>query len=103
MGEISGSFRQFALSRPVIRRATAMAFIAGPVIVFINHGDLIVSGKLTQMEWVKIGITFLVPYGVPTISSVLAVKHPPQTCRERLTPGSDQQDCGRFATLKHLG
>ena len=103
MGEISGSFRQFASSRPVVRRAAAMVFTVGPIIAFINHGDLPVSGAMTRMEWVKIGITFLMPHSVSTTSSALAVKHPPQTCRERLTPGSDQQDCGRFATLKHLG
>lgn len=76
MGEILGSFRQFASRRPVARRPAAMVFIVGPIIAFINHGDLSVSGAMARMEWVKIGITFLVPYSVSTISSVLAVKHP---------------------------
>ena len=71
MGEILGSFRQFASRRPVVRRAAAMVIIA-----FINHGDLSVSGAMARMEWVKIGITFLVPYSVSTISSVLAVNTP---------------------------
>ena len=76
MVEIPGSFWRFALSWPVVRRAAAMAVIVGPIIAFINHGDLIVSGHMTRMEWVKVAITFLVPYTVSTVSSALAIKHP---------------------------
>lgn len=76
MADLPGSFWRFALSWPVVRRAAAIAVIVGPVIAFINHGDLIVSGDTTRMEWVKIAITFLVPYTVSTVSSTLAIKHP---------------------------
>ena len=76
MTQIPGSFWRFALSWPVVRRAAAMAVIVGPVIAFINHGDLIVSGHMTRMEWVKVAITFLAPYTVSTVSSALAIRHP---------------------------
>lgn len=76
MAELPGSFWRFALSWPVVRRAAAIALIVGPVIAAINHGDLIVSGDMTRMEWMKIAITFLAPYTVSTVSSALAIRHP---------------------------
>ena len=67
---------QFAFSKPVVRRAAAMALIVGPVIAVINHGDLLVSGNMTRTEWAKVAITFLVPYTVSTVSSALAIRRP---------------------------
>ena len=76
MAELPGSFWRFATSRPVVQRAAAMALIVGPIIALINYGDMVVSGEMTRMEWIKVAITFLVPYTVSTVSSALAIRHP---------------------------
>ena len=58
----------------VLLRAFKMASIVGIVLAIINHGDHILLGTMTFINWIKIMITFLVPFCVSTISSVLAIK-----------------------------
>jgi len=58
----------------VILRALKMASIVGIVLAIINHGDHILLGTMTVTNWIKVLITFCVPFCVSTISSVLAIK-----------------------------
>ena len=58
----------------VVRRALVMGLIVGCVIAAINHGDRILSGSMAAPDWIRAAITFLVPYTVSTISSVLALR-----------------------------
>ena len=58
---------------PVVVRALIMSAIVGIVLVTINHGDCICAGKFGMKCWIQSGLTFLVPYTVSTISSVLAI------------------------------
>ncbi len=63
-----------AFRKDVFLRALKMALIVGIVLAIINHGDHIFLGKMTVTNWIKILITFCVPFSVSTISSVLAIK-----------------------------
>ena len=58
----------------VLLRALKMASIVGIVLAIINHGDHILLGTMTVTNWIKILITFCVPFCVSTISSVLAIR-----------------------------
>jgi hypothetical protein len=58
----------------VIFRALKMASIVGIVLAIINHGDHILLGTMTVKNWIKVLITFCVPFCVSTISSVLAIR-----------------------------
>ena len=58
----------------VILRALKMASIVGVVLAIINHGDHILLGTMTVTNWIKVLITFCVPFCVSTISSVLAIR-----------------------------
>jgi hypothetical protein len=58
----------------VIFRALKMASIVGIVLAIINHGDHILLGTMTVTNWIKVLITFCVPFCVSTISSVLAIR-----------------------------
>ena len=58
----------------VILRALKMASIVGIVLAIINHGDHILLGTMTVINWIKVLITFCVPFCVSTISSVLAIR-----------------------------
>ena len=58
----------------VILRALKMASIVGIVLAIINHGDHILLGTMTVTNWIKVLITFCVPFCVSTISSLLAIR-----------------------------
>ena len=58
----------------VILRALKMASIVGIVLAIINHGDHILLGTMTVTNWIKVLITFCVPFCVSTVSSVLAIR-----------------------------
>jgi hypothetical protein len=64
-----------ALQPSVARRALKVALLVGCILALINHGDRLLSGEVTPAEWLKIGLTFLVPYCVSTFASVQAIRH----------------------------
>lgn len=70
---ISDSLR-LALSRDVVRRATAYAVVVGAILIAINHGDSLARGELGATRLFKMGLTVLVPYTVSTLSSVQALR-----------------------------
>ena len=70
----STGFWQIARSRPVVTRAFRVAIVVGIVLAAINHGDKIIHGDLDIESFLKILLTFCVPYSVSTYSSVLAVR-----------------------------
>ena len=69
------SWFRLACSRSVVRRAICFALVVGSVLAAINHGDAILNGSLTSTQVWKIGLTYLVPYTVSTLSSVGAIRH----------------------------
>jgi hypothetical protein len=65
---------EIVIRSDVILRALKMASIVGIVLAIINHGDHILLGTMTVTNWIKVLITFCVPFCVSTISSVLAIR-----------------------------
>jgi hypothetical protein len=63
-----------ALSATVRKRAFRVALIVGSIIAIINYGDKLMGGTLALRDVIKILMTFLVPYGVSTYSSVSATQ-----------------------------
>ena len=61
-----------AAARSTVRRALASAFVVGPLLIAINHGDAIAGGEVTRGRMLRMLLTFAVPYGVSTFSSVQA-------------------------------
>lgn len=70
----STGYWQIARSRPVVKRAFRVSLVVGIVLAAINHGDRIAQGNLDAGAFLKILLTFCVPYSVSTYSSVLAVR-----------------------------
>ncbi len=66
------NFLKIATGWQIIRRALTIALIVGTILALINYGDKFLMEGLTKTDLAKIFLTFLVPYGVSTISSVLA-------------------------------
>ncbi|MBE9030484.1 nitrate/nitrite transporter NrtS [filamentous cyanobacterium LEGE 11480] len=44
--------------------ALRVAIVVGSILFTINHGDAIVSGKMTQRRWISGLLTYCVPYCV---------------------------------------
>ena len=60
--------------KDVVFRAFKIALIVGVILAGINHGDHIIKGEMTDNNWIKIIITFCVPYCVSSFSSAMAIK-----------------------------
>jgi cation transporter-like permease len=65
--------------RETVRRAVKIAAIVGPILTVINQGDVLLSGQYSPRVFLKIILTFLVPYIVSSCSSALAsIEHEQQ-------------------------
>jgi len=51
-------------NRKIMKRSTIVALIVGTILAFINHGDVILTARLSPVCWIKMIATCLVPYTV---------------------------------------
>ena len=56
----------------VVRRSLRVALVVGTLLVAINQGDHLLAGEVAGSGWLKIALTYLVPYAVSTWASVAA-------------------------------
>ncbi|MEH6470908.1 MAG: nitrate/nitrite transporter NrtS [Halopseudomonas sp.] len=49
-----------------------MALLVGTLLMLINYGESIIAGTMSAKDWLKVLLTYLVPYAVSTYSSVAA-------------------------------
>jgi len=75
---------RLALRRDIVRRAFLVTMVVGTILAVINHGDTLFDGTTRFPAYIKILLSYLVPYGVSTYSSVQAALGD-----ERTTPDSD--------------
>ena len=73
-GAAERSWLADALRADVVRRSLRVALVVGALLVAINHGDHLLSGEVGATGWLKMALTFLVPYGVSTYASVGAIR-----------------------------
>ena len=59
-----------AVRREVVIRSLRVALIVGTLLALINYTDRVLAGSLVMTDWIKIGLTYLVPYGVSTYAAV---------------------------------
>ena len=57
----------------VVKRGLKFCVIVGVILIAINHGDVILRGELQPINYVKMGLTVIVPYMVSVFSSVGAI------------------------------
>lgn len=72
MREISTwkSVRFYAAANGVPRRSFYVAIIVGTILNLINQGDALLGG--TNVSWIKVVLTYFVPYVVCTYGAVTA-------------------------------
>jgi hypothetical protein len=58
----------------VVRRGLRVAAIVGTILVSINYADEILAGSLSRLDWIKMGLTYVVPYCVSTYTAVAMVR-----------------------------
>lgn len=63
-----------ARDRSVVSRALRVAALVGTVLVAINYGDRALTGRLEHADWIKMLVTYCVPYAVSTYSAVQAIR-----------------------------
>lgn len=70
--EISPDASWLATARQpdIVRRALRVAAVVGTLLVAINYTDRFLVGALATLDWVKMGVTYLVPYCVSTFTAV---------------------------------
>lgn len=67
------SWFTLATRRDVVHRAFVMAVIVGTVLVLINHSSCVMKGMFGKVCMIQSILTYFVPYGVSTVSSVMAL------------------------------
>jgi len=55
-------------ARQAIRRTTRIALIVGTLVTLINQASLIAAGAATASTWVKVGLNFLLPFCVSSVT-----------------------------------
>ncbi len=65
---------EIALSGEVIRRSLVYGVVVGGILIGINHGDLLLAGDFSRVQWLKVLLTPMVPYLVCTFSCVQATR-----------------------------
>jgi len=63
-----GRVIRFSLSDGIPLRSGSIALVVGTILNLINQGDAIFG--TTRVNWIKIVLTYLVPYGVSTYGAV---------------------------------
>jgi len=64
---------QLAFQSSVVKRALKYAVVVGFILIAINHGVAIFSGRITGGIVIQMVLTVMVPYVVSTLSSVGAL------------------------------
>lgn len=63
-----------ALSKTIVTRALKVALIVGTLLAMINHGDKMLTFSIAFQDWMKIALSYLVPYVVSTWSAVSVLR-----------------------------
>ncbi len=65
-----------ALRKDVISRSVRVALVVGSVLILINYADKILARMMAPSDFVKVVLTYFVPYFVSTYASVSALLAP---------------------------
>jgi len=57
-----------------LRRTAATALVVGTVLFCINQLDVVLRGDATALVWVKVGVTYVVPFTVSNIGVLIGTK-----------------------------
>jgi hypothetical protein len=55
-----------------LTQCIAAALIVGTILFLINQADVVFGGRATTFTWIKVGLSYLVPFFVANYGIVLA-------------------------------
>ena len=58
----------------VVRRSLKVGLVVGTILALINYTDRVISGAMSTVDWLKVALTYLVPYSVSTYASVAEMR-----------------------------
>ena len=64
---------KIALRRDILQRSLRVALVVGTLLIAINYTDRFMKHTLCGFDFFKMGLTYLVPFGVATYAAVNAV------------------------------
>jgi hypothetical protein len=53
--------------REHLRQTVTIALVVGTILAAINHGDVILRGEATATTWLKVALTYCVPFIVSNL------------------------------------
>jgi fatty-acid desaturase len=59
-----------------LSRTILIAVIVGSALFAINHLDTVLNGAATTTTWVKVGVTYLVPFVVSNVGLLVGTHRP---------------------------
>jgi hypothetical protein len=59
----------------IVRRSLRVSAVVGTAIAAINYSDRALAGTLADADWLKMAITYVVPYCVSTYASVETLRN----------------------------
>ena len=62
-----------ALQKQIVVRSLKISVVVGTILVLINHVDVLINGQLGGLIFIKIMLTYLVPYSVATYAAVAVI------------------------------
>ena len=70
-------FLAAAMEKSTVATSAKIALVVGSILALINYGDRIfVSGDMRPLDWIKLAVTYCVPYCVATYGAArYAVRH----------------------------
>jgi hypothetical protein len=60
--------------RPHLRRTVLTALIVGTILFAINQLDVVVGGQADWATWLKVGVTYCVPFAVANTGILIATR-----------------------------
>jgi hypothetical protein len=61
---------------PHLRRTVTIALVVGTVLFAINQLDVVLRGDATGSVWLKVALTYLVPFCVSNLGILIASRRP---------------------------
>ena len=57
-----------------LRSTLTIAFIVGTVLFMVNQLDVVIKGSATAVTWIKIAVTYVVPFVVSNLGILTATR-----------------------------
>ncbi len=62
-----------AMRPDVVKRSRRVAILVGTILITINYFDRVLAGSLMSIDYIKMAMTYCVPFCVSTHASVSAI------------------------------